>query len=421
MAVFESIDINNNIIKTTLGNGIRIVTERMPFVRSVSIGAWITVGSGNETPENNGISHFLEHMLFKGTKNRTAKEIAQSLESLGGGINASTGKEVSLYTAHVLDENIDIAVDVLTDILQNSNLEKHDMELEKHVILAEINHAREDPEELLLDYFYKNLFYNHPLGFFIYGTPENVTKFKRSDLKNYLDSEYSPNRMVFAAAGNINHERFVELVVKAYDHHHNNNKVPISTTVSPQKIDKTTFELDSIHQGHICMGVRTFGYNDQRKYALILLDVLLGGGMSSRLFQNIREKYGFAYNVYSFTDIMAQTGAFGIYMACANDKVEKSIELITNELNKLKTEPIKNEELELIKSQVKGNIILGLESSARRMRKIGEKEIYNGHHYTIDEIIEKINKIKPVQLTELANELFQESKFCTTILTPSKK
>jgi len=320
-----------------------------------------------------------------------------------------------------LDEDIDIAVDVLTDILQNSNLEKHDMELEKHVILAEINHAKEDPEELLLDYFYKNLFYNHPLGFFFFVTPENVTKFKRTDLKNYLDSEYSPNRMVFAAAGNINHERFAELVTKAYDQNNNNEIVPICTTVSPQKIDKTIFELDSIHQGHICMGVRTFGYNDQRKYALVLLDVLLGVGMSSRLFQNIREKYGFAYNVYSFTDIMAQTGAFGIYMACANDKVEKSIELITNELNKLKTEPIKNEELELIKSQVKGNIILGLESSARRMRKIGEKEIYNGHHYTIDEIIEKINKIKPVQLTELANELFQESKFCTTILTPSKK
>ncbi|MBN2410306.1 insulinase family protein [candidate division KSB1 bacterium] len=421
MAVLESFDINNHVVKTTLENGIRVVTERMPFVRSVSVGAWVLVGSSNETPVNNGISHFLEHMLFKGTQTRTAMEIAQSLESLGGSINASTGKEISLYNAHVLDENIEIAVDVLADILQNSTLAKDDLDLEKHVILAEINHAKEDPEELLLDHFYQNLFYNHPLGYFIYGTPEIVTNLETLDLRDYLESEYTPSRMVIAAAGNIHHDRFVEMVSKAFKQDNNHPNVPVCKFDSPPKIDHSVFELESIHQGHICTGVRTFGYNDERKYALIMLDILLGGGMSSRLFQNIREKYGFAYNVYSFTDIMFQTGVFGVYMACAKDKIEKSIELINLEFNKLKSEPVKNSDLDMIKSQVKGNIILGLESSARRMRKAGESEIYSGRHNTIDTIIEKINNVKPVQLTELANELFQESNFCTTILTPGKK
>jgi len=420
MAVLKSISINNDVKKTILENGIRVVTERMPFVRSVSVGAWVFVGSGNETSANNGISHFLEHMLFKGTKHRTAKEIAQSLESLGGGINASTGKEISLYNAHVLDENIDVAVDVLADILQNSNLANDDLELEKHVILAEINHAKEDPEELLLDHFYQNLFHDHPLGYFIYGTPENVSNFQSSDLKNFMDYEYSANRMVIAAAGNIDHNRFVDMVNNAFYKYNYLHKGPVKNFESPPKIDRSVFELESLHQGHICTGVRTFGFNDERKYVLILLDVLLGGGMSSRLFQNIREKYGFAYNVYSFTDIMSQTGVFGIYMACAKDKIEKSIELINREFAKLRTETIKDSDLEMIKSQVKGNILLGLESSSRRMRKAGESEIYSGRHNTVDTIIEKINKIKPVQLTELANELFQISNFCTTILTPCK-
>lgn len=421
MTVSNTSNINININKTVLDNGIRIITERMPAVRSVSIGAWIAVGSGNETPENNGISHFLEHMLFKGTKKRTAKEIAQNLESLGGGLNASTGKELSLYHAHVLDEHVEIAVDVLTDILQNSKLAGRELELEKSVIMAEINHAKEDPEEFLLDHFYRNLFNQHPLGYFIYGTPENVDAFQRKDLKNYLDTEYLPERTVFAAAGNIEHQQFVELVMKFYNQkkhcsHSSPRQIP-----PVQKVDFSRMEMDSIQQGHICLGVQTFGYNDQRKYTLVLLDLLLGGGMSSRLFQNIREKYGFAYNVYSFSDIMTDTGVFGVYLACADDKVKKSIQLVKKEFTSLKEEPVSETELNHVKSQVRGNIILGLESSSRRMRKIGENEIYNGYHYSLETVLDKINQITPTDIMRLANELFQESSFCTTLLTPGKK
>ncbi|HPG41009.1 MAG TPA: pitrilysin family protein [bacterium] len=421
MTVFNTSNINININKSVLDNGIRIITERMPHIRSVSIGAWIAVGSGNETPDNNGISHFLEHMLFKGTKKRTAKEIAQNLESLGGGLNASTGKELSLYHAHVLDEHVEIAVDVLTDILQNSKLSGRELELEKNVILAEINHAKEDPEEFLLDHFYRNLFHQHPLGYFIYGTPENVGAFQRKDLKDYLDSQYLPERTVFAAAGNIEHQRFVDLVTKFYDQKKQTPSSQTSPVQSMQKIDFSRMEMDSIQQGHICMGVQTFGFTDERKYTLVLLDLLLGGGMSSRLFQNIREKYGFAYNVYSFSDIMANTGVFGVYLACADDKVKKSLQLVKNEFDRLKNEPVTDAELSLVKSQVRGNIILGLESSSRRMRKIGENEIYSGRHNSLETVLEKINQITPTDIMRLANELFQESSFCTTLLTPGKK
>jgi len=409
---------NDQVKKTQLENGIRIVTEYMPSVRSVAVGIWIGVGSANERPDNNGISHFLEHMVFKGTKKRSARDIALSLESLGGSINGSTGKDVTIYNAYVLDEYIDVALDVLIDIIKEPKFAEQDIALEKTVVLSEINHSKENPEELISDYLYYRLFPNHPLGYFILGKPENIQHFNRDHLFNYLNSEYTGDRIVFAAAGNVDHDHVVDLVRQKYEP--NTLSSAKASNIPLPETDKGTFFYHnrSSHQAHICMGTRIFGYNDERKYELALLDLLLGGGMSSRLFQNIREKYGFAYNVYSFSDLMKDTGIFGCYMACDVNKVDQSTDLLLTEIDKIRKNSIASEELDRIKSQVKGMLILGMESSARRMRKIAETEIYNAEHIRVEKVLQKVEKIVPSDLTEIAREFLDESNLTLAVLTP---
>ena len=411
--------INSQFKKTTLENGINIVTDTMPNVRSVSIGVWIRAGSRDENIANNGISHFLEHMLFKGTKKRSAKQIAQSLESSGGSMNGATGKEVSCYTAFVLDEKVPLAIDVLADILLNSRLLKRDIENEKNVVLSEINHFQEEPDEMVFEHFYKQLFPDHPLGFFIYGTAENVVNFSRSDLTNFLKETYTADKTVVAAAGNLNHQQIVDLVSEKFTlppSSQSTQLVAISKNYTNERIELLS---SSSQQAHICIGARTFPYSDNRKYAIIALEVLLGGGMSSRLFQNIREKYGFAYSVYAFTDFMNDTGVFGFYLACAQDKVEKSLDLLHKELGKIRQNSIKEEELERIKSQIKGGLLLSLESSSRRMRRIGEVEVYDAKHLSLEELVNKVDEIKVDDLVRLANEFLDETHLATTIIMPS--
>jgi len=404
--------------RTELENGIRIVTERMPFVRSVSIGVWIEAGTIDETTSNNGISHFLEHLLFKGTKTKSAMEIASSLESLGGSINGSTGKEFSVYSAQVLDENKDIAIDVLSDLIQNPRFDKNDIALEKNVVIAEINHAQEDPEELLMDLFYQKMFPDHPLGYFIYGSKENVQSFSRNDLANYRESFYTPNHLIFAAAGNVDHQEFVDLVLRNISPMSNHSPGNRNSDLPEPAKGLYNIQVNGFQQAHICLGVRTFGFNDERKYPMALMDVLLGGGMSSRLFQNIREKYGFAYAVYSFTDLLKDAGVWGTYMACSEDKADDAIELLRKELLKLANHGVSEDELDRVKSQVKGNILLGLESSARRMRKIGENEYYASPHLTLTEVLTKIMNVKSDEITTLAQQYFDDSQFCTIVLKP---
>jgi predicted Zn-dependent peptidase len=404
--------------RTILDNGIRVVTERMPFVRSVALGVWVRAGSGDETLDNNGIAHFLEHMFFKGTTRRTAKEIAQSLESLGGGLNGSTGKEVSVYSAHVLDEHVEIAVDVLADLIQNPKFETSDIELEKQVVLAEMAHAKEDPEELTFDNFYQNMFPHHPLGYFIYGSEENIVKFSQTDLENFRATEYTPDRMVVAAAGNVKHDEFVRHVT-----FHFSNIKPheaIQTTSEPlQQLEQFVhLQMDGFQQAHICLGVRTFGYGDKRRYALALFDVLLGGGMSSRLFQNIREKYGFAYSVFSFSDMMSETGILGSYIACDTKKIDDSIHLLQLEIDKIKNGDLTDHEVDMVKSQVRGNLILGLENSGRRMKKIGESELYGMPHRSLDEIVSMVDNVSKHDIEHLAHELFVPNNTSITILSP---
>lgn len=409
---------NSSVQKTTLPNGVRVVTERMP-VRSISLGIWIRAGTVNENETNNGISHLLEHMLFKGTKTRTAREIASSLESRGGALNGSTGKEVSLFNATVLDEDLEVAVDVLSDLVLHPQLADHDLKLEKQVVISEINHATEDPEELLLDHFYHKLYPNHPLGYFILGKPKVIIGTTVQDLSSFHWQNYLPEHTVLAAAGNVDHHLFEQFVRNYFQSESRAVLPPPTQNISEQPIAHFEQKIDSLQQTHICLGCRIFGYHDERRYAMILLDTILGGGMSSRLFQNIREKYGFAYSIYSFVDFMQHTGVFGCYMACAPQKTNRSIDLLQQEFRRLRTRRIADNELERAKTQINGQILLGLESSAQRMRRLGENETFDYPHQPMNAVLEKIQTVRASQLQEIAAEFFDPSKLCLTMLVPA--
>ena len=408
---------DGQVRRTVLDNGIRIVTERMPFVRSVAVGVWVHAGSGDESLQNNGIAHFLEHMLFKGTKTRDAKTIARSLESLGGALDASTGKEISFYTAHILNENLELAVDVLSDLLQNPLFDKNDIELEKQVVLAEMAGAQDEPEEMVFDHFYKNVYPRHPLGYFIYGVEENIRRFTRHDLKSFKRSRYAPSSTVVSAAGNIEHDSFVDLIAQSHFGSAAGRGEVFDKISLPHVKARTKVTFRGAQQAHICYGARTFGYGDQRRYVLALLDVILGGGMGARLFQNIREKYGYTYSIYSFAELLSHTGVFGAYLACDKKHIEQSIQHLQIEFDKIKDGDISDEELEQAKAQLKGNIIMGLESSSRRMRKIGETEVFNAEHHSHDEIIDLVYAVEKKEIEELIRKLFDPNNTSITILS----
>ncbi len=402
--------------RTELRNGIRVITERIPYVRSISIGAWFTVGSRDETVENNGISHYIEHMMFKGTKTRKAYEIAESLESVGGQLNAFTSKELTCYYAHILDEHLPIAIDVIADILTNSIFDEAEMQKEKQVILEEINNLEETPEEMIHELFLGDLFPNHPLGFSTIGTRDNVLKFDRKAILNYLSRNYTTDRLVIAAAGNVEHAQLVKMVEEHFEDFRNSGQrtyLPPSNAVHRKRI----VENGGI-QAHICLGTQAYPYRNPKKFGLLVLNTLLGSGMSSRLFQNIREKYGLAYSIYSYIDFLQDTGLFGVYIGTDKEKIDDSIGLIDRELQRLMKEPVSDEELQRTKSQLKGNLMLGLESTSSRMNRLAKMEIYLQNYYTLDDTLLEIESVSAKDILDIANELFNQGRIITTILKP---
>jgi predicted Zn-dependent peptidase len=410
--------IKDRVIKTLLPNKVVVITQKMTSVRSVSIGVWLRSGSCHESVQNNGISHFLEHLVFKGTKRRSALDIAQCLEVTGGSLNASTGKDYSVFTAHVLDDNVETAIDVLSDILLNPVLNEDDIEHEKNVVYAEILAAQENPEEMVTDYYYGHLFPGHPLGFFIYGTPINLERFNSHQLRRYLTTKYLNTDIVFAAAGNVDHATFCRLVEKYFTYSptvsSNHRFIPLKPMQKGLRIHRD----NTAQQAHIIVGSPIFGVKDERKYALALLDVIFGGGMSSRLFQNIREKYGFAYSVYSFTDLMAEVGLYGAYLACSVENVEQSLELVEKEFDDLLNNPITDSEIANAKSHIIGTMLLGMESSHNVMRKIGETELYAASHLSVREITQKIEGVTMKDIKPLIDEYFSFQNLNITLLAP---
>jgi len=406
--------------KTVLDNGLRVVTESIPHVRSVSLGIWAHVGSRDEDQSANGISHFLEHMVFKGTKNRSVLEIAQSLESLGGYLNAFTTKEQTCYYARVLDENVPQAMDVLADLILNATFKKQELEKEKLVVIEELKNAEDDPEDIIHDYFEKALFPNHTLGNPIIGTQENLRRFQRDDLKAHVSAHYVPNKMVIAAAGSIDHNTLVGMVRK-YFRGLKLNGTPSHRPASVPRRERSAYEEHSrpIKQAHVCLGTIGYGIRHRDRYPLLVLNALLGEGMSSRLYQSIREKHGLAYSVYSYVTMLSDAGVFGAYLGTDKKNIENALELVHKELDKLRAREVPKTELERTKSQIKGTLMLGLENMSGRMIRLGSSEISLDSYVSLDTILKKVNTVTAEDIRRVALDLFDASKFSTIVIRPA--
>ncbi len=402
--------------KTILDNGISLVSEKIPSANSACLGVWVKVGSRYENSDNNGISHFIEHMIFKGSKKRSSFEIAKSIESVGGNLNAFTGRELTCYFVHVLSKELPMALEILSDIIKNPLFNSSDIINEKNVILEEINSIEDTPEELIYEHFQKNLFYKHPLGFSVLGKSKNIKKFNRKNLRDFWKRNYTSDRIVVAASGDVDHKKVTKLVEKYFSFPRGNKKIRFKRKIN--KTNKRTVIEKNISQAHICMGNIGVPYCEKEKYPLMVLTTLIGGGMSSRLFQTIREKRALAYSIYSFAEFLSDSGIFGIYVGTDKDKIEKVINLIKSELKKLCEKKISTREINRFKSQLAGNLILGLESVSSRMARLAKIELYLQKYYPLEEVLKEIYSVNSEEILTISNMVLNEKDLNITILKP---
>ena len=402
--------------KTILDNGISLVSEKIPSANSVCLGVWVKVGSRYENSDNNGISHFIEHMIFKGSKKRSSFEIAKSIESVGGNLNAFTGRELTCYFVHVLSKDLPMAVEILFDIIENPLFNNSDIINEKNVVLEEINSIEDTPEELIYEHFQKNLFYKHPLGFSVLGKLKNIKKFNRKNLKDFWKRNYTSDRIVVAASGDVDYKKVTKLVEKYFSFSRGNKKIKFKRKIN--KSNKRTVIEKNISQAHICIGNIGVPYCEKEKYPLMVLTTLIGGGMSSRLFQTIREKRALAYSIYSFAEFLSDSGIFGIYVGTDKDKIEKVINLIKSELKKLCEKKISTREINQFKSQLAGNLILGLESVSSRMTRLAKIELYLEKYNPLEEVLKEINSVNSEEILTISNKVLNEKDLNITILKP---
>lgn len=403
--------------KTVLDNGIRVITEQIPYLKSVSIGVWVAIGSRDEQAQENGISHFIEHLLFKGTERRTAFDIAKEIDSVGGSLNAFTGREYTCFYAKVIDKNLPLAIDLLSDIFLHSLMQRKDVEKERSVILQEIKMVEDTPDDYVHDLFNRVCWGSHPLGFPIFGTSELVQTFTRDQIYGFLKENYQPNRILICAAGNLKHREVVNLVGKTFGHLPTSNKA--TERGKPASVSATNIWNRELEQVHFCLGTRGLQYSHSLRFASYILNTILGGGMSSRLFQEIRENRGLAYSVYSYLPAYIDTGLVVVYVGTNADSFQEVIELILKEFDRLKKEPFKNGELETAKEQLKGNLLLSLESSDNLMTRLAKNEIYFGTYLPVETILKGIEDVGEEVARGLAKELFDERYFCLTVLGPT--
>ena len=408
-------DEDRNIRRAVLPNGLTVITEEMQHIRSVSIGIWMKTGSRDEDLPWNGISHFIEHMVFKGTQHRTAEEIARQVDSIGGNMDAFTAKECISFSIKVLNEHVPIALDVLGDLVLNPVFDAQDISRERGVILEEIKMDEDNPDYLVHEIFTQNFWKDHPLGRPILGTRDTVKRFDRTPVFDFYSQRFSPGNMIITAAGYLNHDRFVELVAKHFE-----NMKPMSNGFhsSPPKIVPKIIlrNKKSLEQVQICVGVPSYPITHERRHSSYILNTLLGGGMSSRLFQNIRERQGLAYAIYSDLNPYRDTGCMSIYAGTSRESASKVVECIVSEFRKLKTEMVTEDELRRSKDQLKGSLMLSLESSNARMSNLARQEMYFDQFYGLDELIAKIEAVTADELKELANQFFQTDSIAVTVL-----
>ncbi len=404
-----------SIRRQVLPNGLTVITEQMPHIRSASIGIWLETGSRDEDPEWNGISHFIEHMVFKGTRHRSAEEIARQVDSIGGNMDAFTAKECICFNVKVLDEHVPTALDILSDLVLNPVFEPADIVRERGVILEEIKMDEDNPDYLVHEIFTQNFWKDHPLGKPILGTKETVKRFDREPVLEAYSHRFAPGNIIVSAAGNLDHDRFVELVTAHFQHMKPMNNGFHSS--APKIVSRIILRnKKALEQVQLCMGVPAHPIAHEKRHAGYVLNTLLGGGMSSRLFQNIRERQGLAYSIYSDLNPYRDTGCLAVYAGTSLGSAAKVVQSVVSEFRKLKTEPVPEEELSRSKAQLKGSLMLSLESSTARMSNLARQEMYFDRFYDLDELIQKIEAVTAEDLRTLANEFFKTESVAVTAL-----
>ena len=400
---------------TTLANGVRVITEAMPHVRSVAVGVWIGSGSRRETPERNGISHFIEHMLFKGTTQRSAEDIARSVDSIGGNLDAFTAKELVCFNTKVLDQHLSLAFDVLADLVLHPLFREEDIEKEKGVILEEIKMEADSPDYLVHEIFSANFWKDHPLGKPILGTRETVRKFDRNAVLEYYSAAYVPSSLIVTAAGNLTHDRLVALVREHFEEQQPGAALPAEAPPATHARIALRSKK-SLEQVHLCLGVPSYPLPHQERFACYVLNTLLGGGMSSRLFQNIRERQGLAYAVFSELNPYRDTGCLSIYAGTSLESARQVVESILKEFRQLKENLVADEELRRAKDHLKGSLMLSLESTASRMSNLARQEMYFGRFFTLDELVESIESVTAQDVQRIAQTFFDPKQIALTVL-----
>ncbi len=405
------------IRKSQLDNGARIVTETIPGVHSISIGIWVKAGARNESVAEQGLAHFIEHMLFKGTSRYSAFEIARRIDSVGGMLNAFTAKEYTCFYVKVLSRHRDLAIELLCDIFFDSLFDPAEIEKERNVVLQEISMVRDTPEEYVQDLFNQAFFADHPLGYNILGEIETVQGFNRDKIINFFEREYRrPQHLIIAAAGDVEHQDFVDRIRERF------SSIPAQLVADrPDGFSlrrRVDFHYRELEQVHVCLGTRGLSHLDDNRYVLHVLNTILGGSMSSRLFQEIRENRGLAYSVFSFTTAFLDTGMFGISMGVLNETVRESLDITHRELKVLRDCPVEHEELNNAQEQLKGNLLLALEGSDTRMSRLAKCELYYDGYVPVEEILNDIDAVTPDQVQALACELFRDELFTYTFLGP---
>jgi predicted Zn-dependent peptidase len=407
------------IIKYTCQNGVRVVLENIPTVRSVAIGIWIGTGSRNETPEINGISHFLEHMFFKGTKTRTAREIAESFDSIGGQVNAFTSKEYTCYYAKVLDTHAPFALEVLADMFFNSTFEEEELVKEKNVVFEEIKMYEDTPDDIVHDLLSKAIYENHPLGYPILGTEQTLQTFTSDTLKQYVSEAYTPENVVVSIAGNIS-EAFIKKVESYFGSYQGQRNESLFADHSPDFNSNQISRKKETEQAHLCIGYQGLKVGHDDIYSLIVLNNILGGSMSSRLFQEVREQRGLAYSVFSYHSAYQDNGIVTIYGGTGAKQLDLLFETIQETLGKLKDSGITEKELNNSKEQLKGSLMLSLESTNSRMSRNGKNELILSRHRSLDEIVSQIDTVTRQSVDELANNIFAD-KYSIALVSPDGK
>jgi predicted Zn-dependent peptidase len=397
-----------------LDNGLRILTERMTQVRSISIGVWLTRGSRHETAERGGIAHFVEHMLFKGTATRSAEDIAQQIDSIGGQLDAFTAKEYASYYIKVLDEHLPLAIDILSDIVRNPAFAPDDIEREKKVVLEEIKMVEDTPDDLVHELFTQGFWENHPLGRPILGTKETVEALNATLLREYFGGVYTADNLIVSAVGNLEHDRVRELVQEKFGSLAQTGEAAVEEM--PQVAPKILIRNKELEQSHVCLGVGSYAQNHGDRYASYVLNTLLGGSMSSRLFQNVREKRGLAYAVFSGLSAYRDAGSFTIYAGCSNDAVGEVIDLCVEELRGVKSAPVPDAELRRSKDHLKGSLMLSLENTASRMSHLARQEIYFDRQFGLDETLDGIERVSTDDVQRVATDLFRNGSLAATVL-----